>query len=663
MANAFVRFVFWGLAVAALAFPAIGASPTQWQVTSPNGRITVYVQMADLGNQRDFPSGRRLYYRVELDKRVVVDNSPLGLAMADVDLSRNLTFVTAIPPKTIEERYLMPHGKRRERLHQARQITLVFRGEKGRMLEMDFRASDDGVAFRYRLPERLPLATATVAAELTGFALPRDGRLWAHPADHVTVYAPAYETYYENEIPVGSPSPITNGWSYPLLFRTADSKAWGLITEAALGTNYCGTRLQSQAPLGVYRVRWPEPSEGHGTGSVFPSSSLPWEMPWRVIVLGDSPAAIVESTLVEDLSPATTLSNTDWIKPGRVAWSWWSDPPSPQDAAKQKAFVDFAAEMGWEYVLVDANWTLMDNGSLGDVLRHAKNKNVGILLWYNSGGPHNIVTEKPRDNLTYREVRRYELDWLRKSGVKGIKVDFFQSDKQNIIHLYHQILQDAAEYQILVNFHGCTLPRGWSRTWPHLLSMEAVRGAENYIFTGDFPKRAPGQNTILPFTRNVVGPMDYTPVAFTAHNHPHLTTYAHELALSALFESGWVHFADKPEAYRALPAEPKQWLRDLPVAWDDTRLVAGYPGQFAVLARRKGSVWYLAGVNGKDQPAEVRLTFGPWLNAAQGELTLIKDGPDSRSFNTQRLSWQRGQTPTVQMLPYGGFVGWLKTNP
>ncbi|WCJ61137.1 glycoside hydrolase family 97 catalytic domain-containing protein [Fontisphaera persica] len=642
---------------------AAAAAPANWTVSSPNEKIKVVIRLADLGKQRDYPSGRRLYYRVELNGQTVVDDSPLGLTLTDVDLSRNLAVVTALPPKSIEERYAALHGKRRERLHQARQLTLVLRGEKGRALEVDFRASNDGVAFRYRLPERMPLATAMVAAEATGFALPLDGRMWAHPADHVTVYAPAYETYYENEIPIGTPSPITNGWSYPVLFRTANARAWGLITEAALGTNYCGTRLQSQAPQGVYRLRWPAPDEGHNTGSPFPVSTLPWEMPWRVIILGDSLANIVESTLVEDLCPPSALKNTDWVKPGRVAWSWWSDPPSPQDAAKQKQFVDFAAEMGWEYVLVDANWTLMDNGSLGDVLRHAKSKEVGILLWYNSGGPHNIVTEKPRDGFTYREVRRFELEWLKKSGVKGIKVDFFQSDKQNVIQLYHQILQDAADYQILVNFHGCTLPRGWSRTYPHLLSMEAVRGAENYIFTGDFPQRAPVQNTITPFTRNVVGPMDYTPVALTEHNHKHLTTYAHELALAALFESAWVHFADKPEAYRALPAEPKQWLKDLPVAWDDTRLVAGYPGQFIVLARRKGSVWHLAGVNGQNQPREVRLEFGSWLNLAQAELLVMSDGADARTFNVQRLNWQRGQTPVVKMLPYGGLVGTLQQKP
>lgn len=270
------------------------------------------------------------------------------------------------------------------------------------------------------------------------------------------------------------------------------------------------------------------------------------------------------------------------------------------------------------------------------------------------------MTEKPRDCFTYKEVRRFEFDLLKKWGVKGVKVDFFQSDKQNVIELYHGILQDAADYQIMVNFHGCTLPRGWSRTYPHLLSMEAIRGAENYIFTKDFPERAPVQNTISPFTRNVVGPMDYTPVAFTTHNHPHRTTFAHELALGALFESGWVHFADKPEAYQALPPEPKEFLKQLPVAWDDTRLVAGYPGRFVVLARRKGQTWYLAGINGQNQLREETLKLGAWLGEGAFAMSVIGDGAEAKSFGVSQQTIASGQDFKVKMLPNGGFVATIK---
>jgi len=170
-----------------------------------------------------------------------------------------------------------------------------------------------------------------------------DGRLWLAAADKASTYSPAYEMYYENDIPVGTAAPLGLGWSFPVLFRTADSRCWGLITEANVGPDFCGSRLSSAAVQGVYRVALPNPAEGNGQGAAEPSATLPWEMPWRVIVLGDSLATIVESTLVTDLATPAGIKDVSWIRPGRVAWSWWSDNPSPQDGAKQRKFIDLAA--------------------------------------------------------------------------------------------------------------------------------------------------------------------------------------------------------------------------------------------------------------------------------------------------------------------------------
>lgn len=647
----------------ALSFVDVAKAAPTWSVTSPNGVVRISVQLADLSGQKDYPAGARLYYRVEhgleANRAAVIEDSPLGLKLQNQDFTTGLILTNASEPRLIDERYTMLHGKRRDCDNRANEITLAFRNAAGAILELDVRAYDNGAAFRYRLPGS-GVSLLTLDAELTGFALPVDAKLWMHPADKASVYSPAYETYYENEIASGTPSPTGNGWSYPVLFRTGDGRYWGLITEAGLSRNFCGTRLAGTAPGGVYRIALPDSKEGHGTGSVYPSASLPWELPWRAIMLGNSPGDIVESTLVTDLSAPSRVTETGWVKPGRVAWSWWSDNPSPQDGAKQKKFVDLAAKMGWEYVLVDANWDIMDNGNIHDVIRYAKKKGVGVLLWYNSGGPHNIVTEKPRDTLFFPEVRKFEFDLLRKWGVRGVKVDFFQSDKQNVIELYHDLMRDSAAAQILINFHGCTLPRGWERTWPNLMSMEAVRGEECYIFDDKFPERAPVQNTITPFTRNAVGPMDYTPVGFSNNRYPHRTTYAHELALAALFESGWVHFADKPEAYLSLPKAPKEFLKTVPTAWDDTRFVAGYPGQFVVLARRRGDTWYVVGVNGRNEARTETLSLGPWFNLAHAELTLIQDGADAKSFASQTKSFATGDKLTVKMLPYGGFVAIVK---
>jgi alpha-glucosidase len=654
----------WALVVGTAALSlALQGQSASWSVTSPNGLVTFSVQLADLGGKADFPKGETcLYYRVEQgggeDRAVVIEDSPLGLELEGQDFLHDLQFERATEPRPIEEAYEMPHGKRRQCRNRGRQLTLSFRNLAGLALELDLRAYDDGAAFRYRLPGT-GTNLHTLESESSGFALPEGARLWMQPSDKVSTYSPAYETYYENEVAVGSTPEPGLGWAFPVLFRTADARHWGLITEANVGPGYCGTRLSSTAPRGIYRIRLPDPAEGSGYGSAKPSWTLPWEMPWRVIVLGSSLAQIVESTLVTDVSAPSRLWDTSWIRPGRVAWSWWSDPPSPQDGAKQRKFIDLAADMGWEYVLVDANWTVMDHGTIHDVLRYAKGKGVGVLLWYNSGGPHNVVTEKPRDSLYFKEVRRFEFDLLRKWGVKGVKVDFFQSDKQEAIRLYHGLMQDAADFQIMVNFHGCTLPRGWSRTHPNLMSMEAVRGEECYIFDPKFPERAPVQNTITPFTRNVVGPMDYTPVGFSTNRYPHRTTAAHELALAALFESGWVHFADKPEAYLNLPLAPREFLKKLPVAWDDTRFVAGYPGQFVVLARRKGEQWYLTGVNGGNRPRTETIRPGAWLGAGSYKMTLIADGAEARLFASRKQTFKAGQDFLVRMLPFGGFVATL----
>lgn len=650
--------------LAAPAMPALAQTQT-WSVFSPMGHTQLTLKLADPAGQAGYPSGlERLYFRVdhgpEGGRATVIQDSPLGLLIEGHNLLDGLRFTRAGLPNLITEQYTMPHGKRRNCRNYANALSVSFLSRGGLELVVELRAYRDGVALRYRLSGEAP-APLRLEDELTGFALPDDAKLWLHPADHPSTYAPAYETYYENEIPVGTPSPTGRGWSFPVLFRTADAAHWGLITEADLGPDHFGARLTGEAPNGLYRIRFPEPEEGLGTGDVKPTFSLPWISPWRVVLLGDSPEELVDSTLVNDLSEPSRVEDTSWILPGRVAWSWWSDQPSPKDGGKQKQFIDFAVEMGWEYLLVDANWTTMDNGNIHDVIRYAKEKGVGVLLWYNSGGPHNRVTEKPRGTLADPATRRFEFELLKQWGVEGVKVDFFQSDKQNVIQLYHDILKDAAEFGIMVNFHGCTMPRGWSRTWPHLMSMEAMRGEECYIFDPAFPERAPVQNVIMPFTRNVVGPMDYTPTSLTDNNHPRLTTTAHELALPVIIESGWTHFADGPAPYRALPEDVKDYLRRVPAAWTDTRCLAGYPGRHVVIARRAGSEWYVAGLNGGTAPLEMELDLSRLRLREPRTAWLLADEEQPRATTTREYRLSPDDKPSVHMAPRGGFV--LRLSP
>jgi len=419
--------------------------------------------------------------------------------------------------------------------------------------------------------------------------------------------------------------------------------------------SYCGSHLQPEAPDGLYTIRFPEEGEGNHTGSVEPSWTLPWTTPWRVVMLGDSPGAIIESTLVTNLSAPSTVEDTSWIEPGRASWSWLSDSDSPQDHDRLEPFIDLAAEMGWEYSLIDANWNIMKNGTIHELLAYAKKKGVGLTLWYNSGGPHNYVTEMPRGMMYFGNIRQYEMRRLADWGVKGIKVDFFQSDKQNIIQLYNGILQDAAENRIMINFHGCTLPRGWSRTYPHLMTMEAVKGAEAYKFDRQFSERAPVHNTILPFTRNAVGPMDYTPVLFDPTVFKRHTTNAHELALSVVFETGWLHLGDSVAGYRNLPRDPRQFLKDVPAAWDDTKYLAGMPGESVTIARRKDKAWYVGGISGKDTAEKETLNLS-FLDKGRYKATWIQDGKTAMSFHTQTKTVTNKDTLTLTLKPHGGFV-------
>ncbi len=620
-----------------------------WEVKSPDGKITAEVRLDGQG---------KLNYRVLAHGQVPINASPLGLIRDDKQFAEGLTF-DAVRRDGISEDYTMPHGKRSHRHAAANELTLAFRGAQGGFVQVVFRAYNDGVALRYHFPET-DAAAKTVTKELTGFQLPPQAKVWRQPYDEPTMYTPAYERLFENGVPADADSNNKAGWCFPMLCKAHDNGPWVLLTEAFLDGSYCGTRLDSNASGGLYRVRFPDANEGNATGKVAPSHALPWSTPWRVAIIGSTPGAIVESTLVDDLNPPAKGGTPEWVKPGRVAWSWWSEQNSPRQPERMKAFIDLAADMGWEYFLVDANWNFIQEEEFQALLDYARKKGVGILLWYNSGGPHNTVTEAPRDRMMPRDVRRKEFARLQTLGVKGVKVDFFQSDKQNIIEHYLDILHDAADFGIMVNFHGCTMQRGWARTFPHLMTMEGVRGAECYIFDKNFPAAAPSHNTILAFTRNVCGSMDYTPVTFSDNKNPHVTTYGHELALSVVFESGWFHFADGVASYRALPDFVKDYLRHVPVAWDEVKYLAGEPGDSVVLARRHGGEWYIGGINGTDKPKTVTVSLD-FLPKGKFDLNRIGDGVKPRALEQAAPAYVvNGDKLTVELLPFGGFVAHLQ---
>jgi alpha-glucosidase len=654
-----MKHVTWLALGLVIGMPLLAAAAdSSWTVTSPNGELTFELQLASGPGALTYTVG----HRHGGTRGDVVLSSPLGVRRDDQSFVNGLRFVSAAPATTIDETYMMPHGKRRSVHHQARQQIFTFANGGGgaassaaARVDIIVQVTNDGVAFRYRFPGS-DKSRHKLLEETTGFSVPAGSTAWMQEQQPPTRYSPAYEALF-SEVTAGTTAPTPSGWAFPALFRIANGRDWVLVTEADVDANNAATRLAADASGGRYHIRLPEAGEGKGVGQVEPESVLPWTLPWRVLIVGSTPAAIAESTLVEDVSAPSLVKDTSWIKPGRVSWSWWSDDNSPRNEAALNSFTDLAAEMGWEYSLIDANWNLMDPAALQRVLAHAKEKHVGILLWYNSGGPHNDVTEQPRDRMHLRKVRRAEFAQLQKWGVKGVKIDFWQSDKQDRIRQYLDVLQDAADFHLMADFHGCTLPRGWSRTYPHLMTMEAVPGAEQYKFNEKYSPKAPWHNVVLAFTRNVVGGMDYTPVTFTDHKFPRITTDAHELALSIVFESGLQHFADSVASYHKLADAPKALLKSVPAAWQETRLLGGEPGKLAVFARRGDDGWYVGGISGQDAAQTFELDLSFLGNAAGREtLTLITDGGEPRNLTSTTRAVTAGDKIRVALLPRGGFV-------
>ncbi|MBN1481150.1 glycoside hydrolase family 97 protein [candidate division KSB1 bacterium] len=619
-------------------------NPNRWVVKSPDGQIVVTLELAqDEQGESTLSSQGRLQYQVSCGSQTVIKASPLGLDCEDDSFSENLIFLAKSRQK-INEKYTLHNGKKSDLTNNASQLTLTFMNEKNARCEVIVRAYNDGVGLKYALPGE---GEKVITGEVTGFKIPA-GTAFIMPYDNPGQWWPAYENYY-GQYEVGSSSPTEAGWAFPALFRINEGQNYVLLSESGLNGSYCGTRLHQDAPDGLYKVRFPEEADGEGVGAVTPVVSLPWESSWKVIIVGDEPGDIVESNLVTHLADPPAFPVGDYIKPGRAAWSWWSDSDSPRNFAKQKTFIDLAVEMGWEYYLLDANWNYEPMEDLLDFVNYANEKGIGVLVWYNSGGPHNIVTEAPRDRLYEKERRRQEFAWLQEIGVKGVKVDFWHSDKQAAIQYYIDLMKDANDYNILVNFHGCTIPRGWERTYPNMLTLESMRGAESYKFAPEYPEKAVWHNVNLVFTRNVIGPMDYTPVTFTNMEYPHLTTVGHELALSVVFQSGIQHFADQPAGYLTLPDAAKQFLKDVPTTWDEIKFIAGQPGEFVVLARRKGDSWTIAGISGLKEEKNVTIDLSQF---AANEALLIGDATKD-SFDIRTLSVG---AQDIKMLPYGGFV-------
>lgn len=575
------------------------------KVVSPNGKLTLV--QTDSSYIVNYQGNPVLNIKAQGFKGIMAENTKKDIALS----------------RYVKEDYKMISGKRSHCTNEANEYRVTL--DKNTTLV--WRLYNDGVAFRYELTA---LKGYTIPEEVTSYKISEGTTRWMHP------WQQGYEEFFHKST---TGEHKGRSWCYPALIEP-QKDIFVLISEAELDRNQSGSILRNDQDVEMFSVC-------PATNELQPADN--WHTPWRVAIVGEL-GDLVESTLINDLSEPCRLTDTDWIEPGVVSWIYWAHNHGSNDYNIIKKYVDMAAELHLPYVLIDAEWDEMKDGkTIVDAVNYAKGKGVKPMIWYNSTTGWIGGAPGPKYRLNKPEDREKEFAWCQSIGVTGVKIDFFNGDGQNDIEYYHDLMESTARHHLLVNFHGATTTRGWQRTYPHMLTTEAVYGAEWYNNTHTFTNKAACHNATLPFTRNVIGPMDYTPCAFSDSQHPHITTHAHELALTVLYESGLQHLADRPESFLAQPKEVKEFLGNLVSAWDDTRFVSGYPGEYAVIARRTGYTWYVAGINGTDEAKTIPVNLNRIVNQfSKAQLFLDGNMWDIKTVTT---------LPTeVKCQPRGGFV-------
>jgi alpha-glucosidase len=617
------------------------------QLQSPDRSISLQVSLSASGE---------IQYSIQRAGVTVIQPSALGVMMKGHDFTQGMKQINISKPARITDSYQTKNAKKSSILYQANQLVISFVNSEEKKMDLIFQLSNDGAAFRYSFP--WIKNKETIIEENSSFSFDKNTSAWLQPMSEAKTgwehCHPSYEEHYLQNIPVGTASPLKSGWVYPALFKTNDT--WVLITEAALDGTYCGTRLINDSASAVYAIGFADPREVFTGGGYLPQSNKPWLTPWRIITMG-SLKTIVESTLGTDLAPATVLKDAAFVKPGKASWSWINSKDDNITFNEQKKYIDYAHDMHWQYCLIDADWdTKIGYDKIAELSAYAKQKNVGLLLWYNSAGDWNTVKYHPKDVLLTKQGREKEFSRLQALGIKGVKIDFFGGDGQSMIQYYIDILNDAAKYKLLVNFHGATLPRGWQKTYPHLMTAEAIYGMEMVTFDQRAADKQANHCAMLPFTRNAFDPMDFTPMnltGLTSSTCIRKTTPAFELALSVLFLSGIQHYAQAPEGMVRVPNDVKVFLKKLPDNWDDVKFLEGYPGKYVVIARRSGNRWYITGINGEAIEKKINLDVS---SLKKSKATLFTDGTKGELFSKTILNTATQKKCTITLNANGGFV-------
>ena len=638
--------VFFGT----LALLASQAFAQQAAVTGPDARLKLDFQLQD---------GKPVY-SVTYDGKTVLENSPLGFVSNIGDFSRQMTFVDQQTDK-VDKTYTQTRIKCSTVHYAANKLTVTLENADKKKVDIVFQLSNNDIAFRYEMPQYGETACMVVEKEATGFDFPSSTTTFLSPQSDPMIgwmrTKPSYEEEYVPDEPVATPSKYGEGYTFPALFHVGDN--WALVSETGVRSLYCASHLSDATKDGLYSIAFPNPGEMNGLGSSTPGLALPGVTPWRTITVGNGLKPIVETTVPFDVVDPLYEPSRDY-KFGRSTWSWimWQDPSINYD--DQVRYVDLAAAMGYEYVLIDNWWdNNIGRDRMEQFIKYARSKGVEVFLWYSSSGYWNDIEQSPVNRMDNSIARKQEMRWLQSLGVKGIKVDFFGGDKQETLRLYEEILSDADDHGLMVIFHGCTLPRGWERMYPNYVGSEAVLASENLVFSQHFCDNEAFNATLHPFIRNAVGCMEFGGVFLNKRLNRsndggtiRRTTDIFQLATAVLFQNPIQNFALAPNNLTDAPQICLDFMKQVPTTWDETRFIDGYPGRYIVLARRHGNTWYIAAVNATAEPLKLKLDL-PVL--AGQEVSLYSDDKKMQpQLKLQKIKTDGSLQLTVQ--PQGGAV-------
>ena len=648
------------LCVSCVPFLLAPASHAQKQTTlsSPDGQITMRFDTVS-SEGSSLPSGRLVYY-VQFRGKSVVDQSALGLTLDGNRSLGNAVAVTKEESTSGVDDYSMQFQKV-DHVHDKFNRLVIETTEKDsphRMMEIEARAYNNGVAFRYLLPSQDALKEIKLRQEDTEFRLPTDATDWL-------LALPNYRSSYESEYVKLPTTALSNQGGVsssfliglPLLMHEP-GVAWLSLMEADIeGSASMYVTNPSGNWAGHYFVAKLSPRFDDPTVAVL--SKTPYRSAWRVIGIADDPGRFVESTLVYDLSPASRVADTSWIQAGKASWNWWVDDVDedghPSFTTKNmERYVDFSAASGFRYMMLDAGWATGPdithmNGKIDvpELVRYAATKNVKVWIWCYSESVMNQMKEA--------------FPLFEKWGVAGVKIDFINRDDQRGVQFYYDTAREAAAHHLMVDFHGTRTPWGLERTYPNVMSYEGVLGLENNKVGR---RDSPVDRSVFAYTRLLAGPMDYTPGAFNNATEDSfegrntspmaMGTRAQQLALYVIFQTPIQMVSDSPQAYAGQPAF--QFIKDVPASWDATKVLGGEPGEFITIARRHGEEWYLGSMtNWTPRTLSVPLTF---LGDGAYRAEIYADGPNAakepKEVTIRKELVHKGQVLTLKLAPGGG---------